>query len=139
MGLILDSSVLIAAERGRFDITGFLEAEAPMEPVFISTVTASELLHGVHRATPEHRARREAFVETVLRDTPTLQIDLATARHHAELWAKLEANGERIGAHDMWIAATCLRFGHRLATLNEKEFERVDGLVLSDGGPFRKP
>jgi hypothetical protein len=25
--------------------------------------SASELLHGVHRATPEHRARREAFVE----------------------------------------------------------------------------
>lgn len=30
------------------------------------------------------------------------------------------------------IAATCLRFGHRLATLNESEFKRVDGLELAN-------
>jgi len=55
MGLMLDSSVLIAAERECFDMDAFIEAEAAMEDLFISSVTASELLHGVHRATPERR------------------------------------------------------------------------------------
>ena len=62
MGLILDSSVLIAAERKRFDMDAFIEAEAPTDAVFISTITASELLHGVHRAIPERRIGREAYV-----------------------------------------------------------------------------
>lgn len=138
MGLMLDSSVLIAAERGRFDMEAFIEAETPMEPVFISVVTASELLHGVHRATAEHRARRGAFVDGLLRETPTLPFDLPCARRHAALWAALEGVGGRIGAHDMLIAATCLRYGHRLATLNEEEFGRVDGLSLADARSYAK-
>jgi tRNA(fMet)-specific endonuclease VapC len=130
MGLVLDSSILIAAERGRFDMKSFIEAEAAMEPVYIAMVTVSELLHGVQRAKPEHRSKREAFVESVIRETPSLPFDLDCARSHAGLWAKLEVAGERIGAHDMLIAATCLAYGQKLATLNTKEFDRVDGLVL---------
>jgi tRNA(fMet)-specific endonuclease VapC len=136
MGLILDSSLLIAAERRRFDMEAFLEAEAPMEAIFITAVTASELLHGVHRATPERRAKREAYVESVLGDLPILSFDLPCARRHARLWASLEVSGNRIGAHDMMIAAVCLRFGHKLATLNEGEFTRVDGLLLAKARPY---
>ncbi len=138
MGLILDSSVLIAAEKGQFDMPAFVEAEAAMEPLFLSSVTASELLHGVHRATPERRATREAFVEAVLRETPTLPFDLPCARRHAALWAALETAGTRIGAHDMMIAATALRFGHRVATLNEKEFSQIHSLQLANARSYVK-
>ncbi len=136
MGLIIDSSLLIAAERGRFDMEAFLEAEAAMESIFITSVTASELLHGVHRATPEKRAGRETYVESVLGDLPILSFDLPCARRHARLWASLEVSGNRIGAHDMMIAAICLRFGHKLATLNEGEFGRVEGLILANARPY---
>jgi hypothetical protein len=34
------------------------------------------LLHGVHRATPEHRTRREMFVEAVLTAFPPIAFDL---------------------------------------------------------------
>ncbi len=139
MGLILDSSVLIAAERKRFDMEAFIEAEAPMDNLFISSITASELLHGVHRATPERRGKRTAFVEGVLGSTPILPFDLACARRHAGLWAALEATGSRIGAHDLIIAATGLRFGHRLATLKEGEFARVEGLTLANARPYARP
>lgn len=135
---MLDSSVLIAAERGVFEMEAFIEAEAPFDDLFISSVTASELLHGVHRATGERRVKREAFVEAVLRETPWLSFDLPSARRHAELWAVLEERGDRIGAHDMMIAAITLRFGHRLATLNESEFSRVEGLVLANARDFVK-
>ena len=40
MGVILDSSVLIAAERKRFDLVGFLSAHAS-DTIFITAVTAS--------------------------------------------------------------------------------------------------
>lgn len=131
MGLILDTSVLIAAERGHLAMEEFILAESPMEPLFITAVTASELLHGVCRATPGRRARREVFVEAVLQQTPCLPFDLPCARRHAELWATLVKSGLGVGAHDMIIAATCLRYDHRLATLNEEEFQRVPGLRLA--------
>jgi len=54
--MLIDSSVLIAAERGQLN----LDDIAAEEDVAISAVTASELLHGVHPAqTPvqRHRAR----------------------------------------------------------------------------------
>lgn len=136
MGLMLDSSVIIAAERQRFDMVAFLKTEAAHEDVFISSATASELLHGVFRAKGERRVRREQFVEAVLVETPVLPFDLAVARVHAELWAGLEAAGIRIGAHDMVIAATCLKYGLQLATLNEGEFSRVAGLTLANARPY---
>ena len=109
-----------------------------MEPVYIAAVTASELLHGVHRAQKPYHQQRESFVEAILRETPILDFDIFCARSHSKLWADLESAGERMGAHDMLIAATCLTFGHRLATLNEREFERVEGLILADARGFVK-
>lgn len=49
MGLILDSSLLIADERGKFEMPGFLRQSSALRPV-IAAITASELLHGVERA-----------------------------------------------------------------------------------------
>jgi tRNA(fMet)-specific endonuclease VapC len=49
MGLILDTSVLIADDRGRFDMPGFLRQFPSPQPL-IAAITASELLHGVERA-----------------------------------------------------------------------------------------
>jgi tRNA(fMet)-specific endonuclease VapC len=138
MGLILDSSVLIAAERGLFDMEAFVEAEAAMENLFIASVTASEMLHGVHRAAPERRARRDGFVNSLISQTPILSFDLPAAQRHAELWAILEASGNQIGSHDMLIAATCLRFGHRLATLKEEIFGKVNGLELVKARQYTK-
>ena len=53
--MILDSSVIIAAERARFDLQGLLETHSD-EPIRIAAVTASELLHGWERA-PAGRRR----------------------------------------------------------------------------------
>lgn len=63
MGLILDSSILIAAERGKFTLPSLFEAHET-EAFFLAAITVSELLHGVKRAdTPERRSKRSRFVE----------------------------------------------------------------------------
>jgi tRNA(fMet)-specific endonuclease VapC len=130
MGVMLDSSVLIAAERGGIRLEPFLNSLGDA-PVGIAAVTASELLHGCHRAAdPGIRARRLAFVDALLARVPVLPFGLAEARRHAELWAHLAREGAMIGAHDLLIGATALAHGHSLATLNTKEFGRVAGLRL---------
>jgi tRNA(fMet)-specific endonuclease VapC len=125
---LIDTNVLIACEKGKLDIDR-LVAEHGDVPVFLSVVSASELLHGVHRAVDERvRTRRLAFVERVLDGMEILDINLATARMHAKLWGDLAGSGQMIGAHDLWIAASALANDCALATRNIREFERVPGL-----------
>ena len=129
MGILIDASVLIEHERGGLDLDEDLEGRE--DEFFLSVITASELLHGVHRATePSVRARRAALVEALLANFPILEIDVAAARAHARLWADLASRGQLIGAHDLWIAASCLSRGLGLATVNAREFARVPGLEV---------
>ena len=138
MGLILDSSVLIADERGRFDMAGLLRQFSHTLPV-ISAVTASELLHGVERATDAARKeRRQQHIAQILAAVSIEPFDLVVARVLARIWSDLEMRGQMIGAHDLQIAATGLAFGHEVATLNLREFQRVTGLTVIDATPFRR-
>jgi tRNA(fMet)-specific endonuclease VapC len=130
MGLVLDTSVLVAAERRAIRFEALLESLGE-EPVAVAAITASELLHGCHRAgDPGIRARRAAFVEALLGALPVLPFGLPEARRHAELWAELARTGSAIGPHDLLIAATALAQGHALVTINQREFGRVPGLRL---------
>ncbi len=130
MAVLIDASILIEAERGKLDLEPHV-ARRPDDESFLSVITASELLHGVHRAVqPEQRARRSAFVEGILERFPLLPVDLATARAHAQVWAELAKAGTLIGPHDLWLAATCLAHGLTMVTANLREFERVPGLQV---------
>lgn len=130
MGALIDSSVLIAAERGKLDLEQVLRDHGD-EPVAIAMITASELLHGVHRAVePSQRARREAFVERLLGHLSLIPFDLVVARVHARLSAELAAKGSPVGAHDLLIAATALAVGYDVATRDERSFPRIPGLTV---------
>ncbi len=127
---MLDTSVVVAAERRSLALEPLLASVAE-EAVGLAAVTASELLHGCHRAgDPGTRARRFAFVEALLELIPVLDFGLAEARRHAELWATLARDGTMIGAHDLMIGATALARGYALATLNARDFRRIPGLRL---------
>ena len=140
MAALIDTSVLIEYERGRLDLQRHLARER-QEAFYVSVVTASELLHGVHRAVQSDiRARRSAFVEALLERFPLLSIDLATARQHAQVWAELAAAGNLIGPNDLWIAAACLAHGLTIITANVREFARVPGLGVEVWGePDEEP
>jgi tRNA(fMet)-specific endonuclease VapC len=128
--VILDTSLLVAAERGTVRLQALLESLGG-ESLGMAAITASELLHGCQRATdPGVRTRRAAFVEALLDAIPVLPFGLPEARRHAELWADLVRERTVIGPHDMLIGATALARGDALATLNRREFDRVPGLRL---------
>lgn len=131
MGLILDTSVLVAAERQTFDLRGLLVSVGE-ETAAIAAITASALLHGVERARdPAVRTRRRQNVDGVLDEVVVIPFGLAEARIHASIWAALAAKGRLIGAHDLLVAATAIANSASVATLNQKEFKRVPGLTLA--------
>lgn len=141
MGTVLDTTVFIEFERA----TRGAPAEHAMQTVSrrleehlgandevaIASITASELLHGVHRANQQHRAQREVFVEAVLAAFPSLPFDLLAARAHARLWAGLASTGTDVGAHDRIVAATAVSIGWRIASANARHFERIPGLNVT--------
>ena len=128
MGFLIDSSVLIAWERDRLNLQSQL-AQYAEDDFAISAITASELLHEVHRAAnPTQGRRREAFVEGLLGRLPIISFDAVAARIHARLSSELAANGTAVGPHDLIIAATALTKGYIVTTRDERSFPRIPGL-----------
>jgi tRNA(fMet)-specific endonuclease VapC len=127
VGTVIDSSVLIAAERGEVDLEPLLKS-AGDDLVVIAAITASELLHGIHRLKGVKRARVETLVEGLLARVPVVAFDLAVARVHAILSADLRARALAVGAHDLIIAATAVMLGFTVATRDARSFPRIKGL-----------
>jgi predicted nucleic acid-binding protein len=128
VGTVVDSSVLIAAERGDLDFTAIVGV-SPDDEVVISAITASELLHGVHRLRGAvQRARTERLVERVLTTLTIVPFDLTIARAHALLSADLRTRGIAVGAHDLIIAATAVALGFAVATRDRRSFPKIAGL-----------
>jgi hypothetical protein len=76
MGLILDSSIVITAERRGDTVEKLIEqvvAVAGDQDAALSSVGLTELIHGIYRAqTPEIRLRRQSFIEELLRDLTSI-------------------------------------------------------------------
>jgi len=134
MGVIFDTSVLIALERGALDPDRLVQGRE-QEPFGISVISAAELLHGVHRAdTQKRRIKRSSYVEKVLEHYALYPFELGAARIYAEVWATLQRKGVRIGAHDLMIAATAISLGWTVATLDLRDYRKIEGLMLETVG-----
>lgn len=127
MAIILDADVIIKGEKGRFDLIAWLDSQAG-EDFEIAAITVAELWHGIERATPPHRARRERYLLTIVERLEPIPYTETTALIHARLWAELESSGNMIGAHDLILAATALERDSVVASLNKRHFTVVPGL-----------
>ena len=137
MGVVIDSSIFIAAERRRFDWIGF-HSQMGAEPFYLTVVTLAELVHGAQRAdSQERRETRNRFIAEIEARYPLLEFGRDEAMEYAGIWAELSVRGEMIGTHDLLIAAISRRHGYRVATLNGNEFRHVENLEIVDAEPFR--
>jgi tRNA(fMet)-specific endonuclease VapC len=130
MGVIFDTSVLIAIERSSVNTDRLIQGRED-EPFGISVITVSELLHGVHRADSEkRRLKRESYVEKIIENFPIYPFDLSVARIYARVWATLAKKGITIGAHDLIIAATAVSLGFSVITSDIRDYGKITGLKV---------
>ena len=84
MGIILDSSILIAAERGGEGVGQILKrvrAAHGETEAGLSAVTIVELTHGIYRAkTDANRKRRQSFTDELCLDVPVHPLTLEVAQ-----------------------------------------------------------
>jgi predicted nucleic acid-binding protein len=132
MGLILDSSILIAGERRGETVKQVIErvrAARGDEESALSAVSIIELTHGIYRAkTDADRVRRRAFVEELCRDMIVHPLSLAIAQLAGRIEGEQAAKGVSIAVEDLVIGATALHLGFDVATLNVRHFQQIPGL-----------
>jgi predicted nucleic acid-binding protein len=132
VGLILDSSVLIAAERkgqnARQTLSG-IALRAAGEDVAISVVTLIELAHGVARAnTPQRKVARWQFLSELLTALPVHPVTVQVALRAGQIDGENSVQGIRVALSDLLIGVTALELGYRVATANLSHFQMVPGL-----------
>jgi predicted nucleic acid-binding protein len=136
MGLILDSSVLIAGERHGHSIRQVLQqvkAKHGEAEAALSAVTVVELTHGIYRAkTDADRARRRVFAEEIYRDMIVHPVSFEIAQLAGRIEGEQMMQGISIAFQDLLIGATALHLGFNVVTLNVRHFQKIPGLsVLS--------
>lgn len=129
MAIVIDADVIIRGEKGVFDVEAWA-ARFPDEHFELAAITVAELWHGVERADPGHRGRRQRYIERILDKLPTIPHTERTARELARIWALLQASGSMIGAYDLIVAATALVRGSQVATFNRRHFACIPGLKV---------
>ena len=131
MGLVLDSSVLIAAERVKRPVSQLLAAlstEYWEAEFLLSSISVMELEHGWHRAnTPEIAAKRRRYLDEVMHILPVEPFTREMAILAAKIDAEMKKVGLVIATADLLIGAA-LHLGYAIGTRNVRHFRMIPGL-----------
>jgi len=134
MGLVLDSSVLIVAEREAKPVSSLLaqlQQQHGENEILLSSITVVELEHGLHRAqTPEQTQKRRNYLDEVFAAIPIESF----SREMAQIAAKVDADARRVGKvipfADLLIGATALHHAYAVGTRNLRHFQMIPNLTV---------
>jgi tRNA(fMet)-specific endonuclease VapC len=122
MGLILDSSVLVAAERqgqNARQTLAFIAGKIAETEIGVSVVTLMELAHGAARAdTPERKAKRQKFIGELLLAMPVHPVTVPIALRAGQIDGENQTRGIRVPLSDLLIGVTALELGYTVGTTN---------------------
>jgi predicted nucleic acid-binding protein len=134
MGLILDSSVVIAAERRGDTVNNLIElviSATGDQDAALSSVGLTELAHGIYRAqSAAMRLRRQAFIDELLRALTVYPYTRATALLAARIDGEQQSSGVTVPFGDLLVGATALDLGYSVATINLRHFRLIPGLKI---------
>jgi len=126
MGLLIDTSALVAVERG----AAASEALSG-EVVALPAIVLAELMTGVFMAdTPERAAARQRKISALTDRMAVVDFDRNVAARWAELFSTLRRAGTSIASHDLAVAATALHLGYGVLVGpgDEARFRQVPAL-----------
>jgi tRNA(fMet)-specific endonuclease VapC len=134
MGVILDSSVIIAAERKGQSAREFMPQMIQLvlnQEVALSAVGLTELVHGIYRAdSPERQVRRRLFLNELRAGLVVYPYTDEAALIAGRIDGEQTARGVIIPFPDLLIGATALTLGYSVLTTNLRHFEMIPGLKV---------
>jgi predicted nucleic acid-binding protein len=134
VGIVLDSSIVIAAERRGHTVREILEqvktSKGDIE-IGLSVVTVAELVHGAYRTKSQaQQQRRLEFIDRLSSDIPVYPVTLDIARLAGRVEGQQQSIGIQLAFEDLLIGATALHMGYDIATLNLRDFQKIPGLSI---------
>jgi predicted nucleic acid-binding protein len=136
MGLVIDSSVVIASERRGENVAQLLRRIAESfsdQRSVLSAIGLTELVHGIYRAqTPAVRSRREAFIKELISQVEIYPYSSTTAHLAGKIDGEQQNRGIVIPFVDLMIGATALEIGYSLVTTNVRHFRLIPNLIVSE-------
>jgi predicted nucleic acid-binding protein len=120
---LLDTSVLVAIERGRP-----LRTEAIPETTAISVVTKAELRVGIFAAEDIETRNQRLMTWDLANRIVSLPIDEAVSGAWAQMRAYLRASKRRVRINDIWIAATAAAYEMPVLT-QDADFDALNGVA----------
>lgn len=134
MGLILDSSVAISAERRRLPVedmlAGIRDTVGSVE-IALSVVSVMEMEHGIWRVKEAAQAaRRRQFLEDLIGSVPVYPVTTELARKAGRIDAEQQERGVRIAFPDLLIGVSALDLGYAVATSNVRHFGLIPNLLV---------
>lgn len=134
MGLVLDSSVLVFAERQELPVSVLLDRlqkQHGVTEIVLSAISVVELEHGIYRAqSPQQAAKRSRYLETVFAAIPAEPFTRDIGHVVAQVDAEARKQGLVIPLADLLIGGTALHFGYGLVTRNERHFRMIPNLPV---------
>lgn len=134
LGVVLDSSVAIDAEREHLNVADFLKRIAGHigeRETCLCVITVAELAHGIYRAdTRQRRERRRLFLDELKAAVPVYPITETTAELVGRIGAESAARRATIPFDDLLIGACALERGYAVATRNPRHFGKIPGLTV---------
>jgi predicted nucleic acid-binding protein len=134
VGLILDSSILIATERkglNAYQALEHLTRHAAGEQLAVSVITIAELAHGIARSNSSQRAAaRRQFLTELTFALPVQPVTAEIALRAGLMDGNSTTKGVRIPFSDLLIGVTALELGYKVATLNLRHFQLIPDLQI---------
>ena len=133
-GLVVDSSVLVTAERGNLttpEVIRLLREAGGDVPIIISALTVAELGHGVYHAADKAKSKhRRRFLDDLKQHVLVHPITGATAEIVARIGGEQAAREITVPFGDLIIGACALELDFAVATHNLRHFRLIPGLEV---------
>ena len=130
---LLDTNVLSNLMRPKPSVALIARlAQVPPKQQFTASTTVAELIYGAERDLSNRTARLGHIERMIAESLQVLPFDIAAAREHGALRARLEREGRRLADADLQIASSALVHDLTLITANLRHFDRVPALRVEN-------
>lgn len=134
LGIVLDSTIIIAAERSGESPRRVIEHIANFTgntEATLSVITVIELAHGIERAnTDERRKTRQQFLDELVREISVEPVTIPIALRAGKIDGQLQGQGLRVAMADLLIGSTALELGYAILTRNTRHFRLIPDLEV---------
>ena len=129
MRFLLDANIVSELMRHPRERVAQRVAKVGQQRVCTSIIVAAELRYGASKKGSPALSR---LLEAVLEPLDVVALEPPVDAVYGELRASLERIARLMGANDLLIAAHALALGATLVTANEREFRRVERLLVEN-------